>query len=646
MSFQNLDGFWLLFLLPIIILLYLLKLRREERRVSSNFLWSQFVRDFQANAPWQRLQSNILMFLQLLIMALFILAIARPTSESYGIHSKDVIIIIDTSASMAATDVRPDRLGYAKVAAADFVDSLSNDSRVTIITAGDKPRTVIASSSDRRTIHQALNQIQIESQEGGIAPALQIAAAISQRNSDTQTIILSDGNAKLPDRISYPDKYRFIQIGELAENQSIQVLTIQKDPIDGDLTAFAQVVNDGSSEAKSRISFFADGALVSVSDLSIPPGAEQSAIASGIISNTTVVEAHLAPLDGTQDYLSLDNQAFRVNRQGESIQVALVSEGNLFLETALALIPWINLGIYKPSEIVNEGVSLTIYDRVVPKSEQLPETNLFFIAPPESTEFFTVTGKIDLPIARTVEPVDPVLKYVDISGISILDASEIVGESWQKVLIEDFSTTAEQHRPLLMIGENENRRMAVLSFNPARSDLPLQVAFPILISNLTEWLIPQKAGLIPDSVPLGAPIDLSNLEQVAENEANAITVVSPDGRRTVFETRDGNLLYKDTIHPGIYTILDGNSNKINFAVNFSSPQESKIRPGEMLSSPESPSNTDSASAQAIQKDWWRLIAWIALIVLWIEWLVSHRASVLELLSATPFSRIRIPFRSK
>ena len=58
-----------------IILLYILRLRRRETVVSSNFLWQQILRDNEANTPWQRLRRNILLLLQLIILALLVLAL-------------------------------------------------------------------------------------------------------------------------------------------------------------------------------------------------------------------------------------------------------------------------------------------------------------------------------------------------------------------------------------------------------------------------------------------------------------------------------------------------------------------------------------------------------------------------------------------
>jgi hypothetical protein len=77
-----------------ILALYLLKLRRREVKVSSTLLWEQVLSDREVNAPWQRLKRNLLLFLQLLILAALVLALARPASRS-AITSGSVVVVLD-----------------------------------------------------------------------------------------------------------------------------------------------------------------------------------------------------------------------------------------------------------------------------------------------------------------------------------------------------------------------------------------------------------------------------------------------------------------------------------------------------------------------------------------------------------------------
>src|SRR6185503_13704113 len=103
MNFLTPLAFALAALIPIIVALYFLKLRRTEQRVSSTYLWRTLVRDTAANAPWQKLKSNLLLLLQLLFLIVLIVALAGPFMWGNSVASSHLILVVDTSASMRAT---------------------------------------------------------------------------------------------------------------------------------------------------------------------------------------------------------------------------------------------------------------------------------------------------------------------------------------------------------------------------------------------------------------------------------------------------------------------------------------------------------------------------------------------------------------
>src|SRR5688572_15656713 len=128
---------------PIIVAFYMLRLRRPERTVSSTFLWQHLVRDVEANAPWQRLRRSLLLLIQLILAALLVAVVARPVWERPAGLARDLVLVIDASASMTATDVFPDRLSAAKAAAKDALAGLPSDGRVSVIAAAESARVVV-----------------------------------------------------------------------------------------------------------------------------------------------------------------------------------------------------------------------------------------------------------------------------------------------------------------------------------------------------------------------------------------------------------------------------------------------------------------------------------------------------------------------
>src|ERR1700693_814506 len=125
-----------LLFVPVVVAMYLLKLRRDEAVVPSTLLWQKLVADVEANAPWQKLRRSLLLLLQLLLVLILAILAARPFVERPAGLAGDIVLVVDTSASMEATDVSPNRLEAAKAAAIDALRDLPAGGRVSVIAAG------------------------------------------------------------------------------------------------------------------------------------------------------------------------------------------------------------------------------------------------------------------------------------------------------------------------------------------------------------------------------------------------------------------------------------------------------------------------------------------------------------------------------
>src|SRR3954470_17677305 len=89
---------------PSLLVLYFLKLRRREMAVPSTLLWRKAIQDLQVNAPFQKLRRNLLLLLQLLLLLFLLLALSRPVSNYTPGPGKTTVYLIDRSASMSARD--------------------------------------------------------------------------------------------------------------------------------------------------------------------------------------------------------------------------------------------------------------------------------------------------------------------------------------------------------------------------------------------------------------------------------------------------------------------------------------------------------------------------------------------------------------
>ena len=191
-----------------IVLLYMLRLRRREQAVSSTWLWRELVRDRAANAPWQRLRRNLLLFLQLAILAVLVLALARPALRRPGLGGGHLIVLLDASASMAATDGGPTRFDDARATIDRLIGGLSGDDRLTLIRVGRTPQVLAAATADRALLRQVLAAATPDAATADWPAAFALAASTTQGLSQPRIAIVSDGGLPpglppLPGEVSF-----------------------------------------------------------------------------------------------------------------------------------------------------------------------------------------------------------------------------------------------------------------------------------------------------------------------------------------------------------------------------------------------------------------------------------------------------------
>src|ERR1043165_784179 len=145
---------------PAIIALYFLKLRRLPLEVPSTYLWSRTIEDLHVNSLWQRLRQSLLLFLQLLVVALIALTLLRPGWSGSKLEGKRFVFLIDTSASMGATDLPPSRLDQAKRQAVDFIEEMEAGAVAMVISFSNVAKVEQAFTDNRRLLRTKIELIE------------------------------------------------------------------------------------------------------------------------------------------------------------------------------------------------------------------------------------------------------------------------------------------------------------------------------------------------------------------------------------------------------------------------------------------------------------------------------------------------------
>jgi hypothetical protein len=177
--------------------------------------------------------------------------------------------------------------------------------------------------------------------------------------------------------------------------------------------------------------------------------------------------------------------------------------------------------------------------------------------------------------------------------------------------------------------------VVIITFDLHDSDLPVQVAFPLLMRNLVGYLLPEPAGGLPAGVPAGSVVPLP------PDPAGAITRITVEpppgaGPTASFAVDAAHPVpaYADTNALGLYIVSqwagDQEVHREGFAVNLFNPDESRTAPRKDPPLPVGTAAPADAATEPGRVEWWPWLAAAALAVLVIEWLVSHQLALRRL----------------
>ena len=517
-----------LLFVPVVLAMYLLKLRREQRVVPSTLLWQRLLTDVEANAPWQRLRRSLLLLLQLLLVALLAILAARPFVERPAGLAGDVVVVVDTSASMAATDVPPDRLTEAKAQVLAKLRDLPANGTVSVIAAGRTARVVVNGSTDLGRVRAAIEGITVSPATGDLGDALNLANALAARAGDAEILVATDAALAIKPTARLDHKVSVIQVGRERRNQAIVALAVRPAPSGVTRSVFVSVANLDIEPVMRGVELWVDGILKEAREpMTLDAQTRTEVIINDVARGAGVIEVRLTGgANGAPgDALPIDDRAWAVLPPQRQRNVLIVGEGDAYLETALSYLPSTNLFGVKPAEFPSQAIrtdgtrwDLIIFEGVAPTNVELA-SSILAIAPPSASPLGDVIGTLTDPGIATLPTDDPVLKYVDLSSVHIGKAAKLVLPAWARSVIPGPAGA-----PLLYLGDRGGgQRAAVLAFLPRNSDLPLQVAFPLLMSNLAGELLGGSAAptqALSPGDPLSIPVPAG---------ATAVRVTRPDG---------------------------------------------------------------------------------------------------------------------
>ena len=620
---------WAVPLLGGIVALWMLRLKRQDVTVSSLYLWSTLLEETQANAPFQKLRRNFLLFLQLLTAFLLICAFARPFVYGQGQSGHTIVLVLDTSASMNATDVRGGRLAAAKAAADTFINrEMQSGDVATVLAASSKADSLESGfTGDKNRLKAAIDGAAGTDTVADMPGAMTLAQSLVGARDGAEIRVFSDGAYSAADQrklAALPlggTDVKLLPVGTITpDNLAITRLDGRRDPQTGSYEVFVSMQDLGARphSGGGTLSLLKDGKLIDARALNIVGGTQAETFNSPLLKDGGIVTARL---DDVKDDLATDNQASLVLAPERKRKVLLVSPGNIFLERGLNLDPDVVLEECSLDEFPTlgrngAGYGMVVFDGALPTTP-LPPGNYLVLNALSDQMPLVGSGTASDPSFVDQNRTHPVMRFADLEGLHLRQAERTQTQAWGQSLADADSG------PLIAAGEHNGLRVVSVAFDLSDSDWPRRVSFPIFLTNSVRWLT-AAGGLGASQVetPTGGIASLT-----LPPGPTSVSLTRPDGTATAVAAPPigGIVLMDDTRQAGVYHARAGGAD-YPFAVNLDSRDESTLS----VQNPPALTHAGASVARHLplsrraKDDLWPTLAAFALGFLLLEWFVFHR----------------------
>ena len=580
-----------------IVALYILRLRRRREPVSTLMFWEELFRERQTTSLFQRLKHLLSLLLQLLFLTLLVLSIARPQFAFITKSARQLVLIIDQSASMNAIEEDMDgraRLEVAKESALRSVDGLRFMDEMTVISSHTRPIIHIPFTNHQKSLRTAIHAIQPTDISTNLEPAYDLAYAIAQTKPNPEIVIFSDFQsvseellAKLKSKpeqdtdTEAPDpevKRHLIRIGKANDNVGITKFRVRKSLVNAfDYQTLLRVVNASEEEKKFNVELYFDENLFDVRPYTLAPGESKSEI----FSNFAFEGGKLKAVLDIQDPLPSDNIAYATLPKRDLIPVLLVTAENPFLQKALAVDEQIQLTVLTPTEYETDvlpesansqgskNYQVVIFDRYSPPT--LGDGNYMFIYPPavdtsererrgDLAPTWKIGAALETPIITDWERTHPILQHVHLENVQIGTAYQVTPPSTAQVLARSFES------PVLFIDVKPNRKVVFAAINILESDLPLRIAFPVIIANTIQWF-QQRSEILEYHLHTGEVLkqQIESIDAISQPELKTETdspestpklvkITGPEDQTWELPVEGDALLFEQTQRAGFYDL--------------------------------------------------------------------------------------------
>ncbi|MGQ9486437.1 MAG: vWA domain-containing protein [Armatimonadota bacterium] len=600
----------LLWFLPIggaILALYILRLRRRRVEVPAILLWTQVLQDFQANVPWQRLRKHWLLLVQLLAALLLVLGVSQPYTHAWMYSGEAHVLVLDGSASMLATDVSPNRFEQARAMAREYIQKMPPGDQAAIVLTGARPRVLCGLTYNRSELLRTLRNANPAETGANFAESLALAAAMLTPFAAPTIEVFTDGGFPEPrDVDTGRASLRYHTVSGHAENAGIVAVDLHEDrDAPGRFDLFTAIRHNSERVRRYTVELWRGDNLIDAQEVTLPPKSEAPVLFRQLIPSDRPEELRVR-LDA-RDVLACDNTAYAVLHPAREVRVLLVTAGNLFLETALNLDPRVKV-MKLPSAPAEPptGYDVVVYDRVQPSSPPAGNTVIIGTIP----QWFPVAPlkPVENSVVVDWHHSHPIMRYVDLASVRLSKATPVLPQPGTETLMEvsEGAVMVSLRKP--------DRRWLLITFDITASDLPLRVAFPVMMLNALRWLAAPLESGERGLVTAGGLVIIPS-----PGGHQKVHLRLPNGKNAELSVQDDMAPFEDTLLTGVYRCAETG---YLFAVNLVQREETDLIVNQYTS--QTPSGAAGTKKVLARREWWHWLAGALLAVLVLEWVMYHR----------------------
>ncbi len=598
--------------------LYLLDRTRRKQVVSTLRFWVEPGKAAPVTRR-SRIQQPFSLLLQLLGMALLLLAIAQFQFGGRRNARHDHVLVLDTSAWMgAALPNRSDLtlMDQARANALGWLRAVPTADRVLVVRADALATPATSWELDRRNTARAI----LESQPGATAlnlsQSLQFASQMQRRGGSLAGEIVYDGPGRISthelNNMSLPDipAFRVLAVDDNVANSGLRSVGARRSATDtGAWDVIVRARNYGTQPKPVQVTLNFASVPQGARTLELPPGGEKEASFEVHTRAAGILEARLYP----RDAFAADNYASLELPELRSLHVVVYSDRPEELRPAFASDSRVVADFRRTAQYRPEPAGLVVLHRFRPAV--MPQGNVLWIDPPLDNSPAPIRERVDRPEGLRWTPDQPLTLGLRARDVQIESAS-IFQPGPDEIRLAEVDKGPIMVASVSPDGRNRN---VMLGFDPFSGPMRYELATPLLLANILRWVAPdvfrdvdvgtQSAGAV--SMPFAA-------------DRSGVQVLTDSGVNLPYSVRDKTLEFFAGQASRV-RVISGNSERV-YSLTLPEMWDVKWTP---------PANVRHGipawnDALRRNRDWWPFLAILGAGVLLTEWALYGRFSPLRI----------------